>query len=253
MHDNIIIDTILSHRSIRSFLDKALSDGQIKLIVTSAQAASTSSFVQAYTIIGIKDKAKKAELARFAGNQSYVANNGHFFVFCLDIHRLELAAKMENHKFDEIQDSLESTELFMVGLIDAALAAQNAAIAAESMGLGVCYIGGLRNDLHNVSKLLKTPDYVVPLFGMCVGYPDNITGQKQRLPYAAIYHEDEYLEDEQIVSLLEQYNEDISAYYQKRTAGKRTDSWTRMMANKLTNASRLYMKDYLATKKLPLK
>ena len=58
----------------------------------------------------------------------------------------------------DITQSIESTEKFMVALIDAALAAQNAAIAAESMGLGICYIGGIRNKLDEVKDLLKTPE-----------------------------------------------------------------------------------------------
>ena len=89
---NETIKIMKHHRSIRSFMEKPLSDEQIQTIVESAQAASTSSYVQAYTIIGIKDAAKKAKLAELAGDQAYVAKNGHFFVFCLDLHRLELAA-----------------------------------------------------------------------------------------------------------------------------------------------------------------
>ena len=61
----------------------------------------------------------------------------------------------------------------MVSVIDAALAAQNMSIAAESMGLGICYIGGIRNNLNEVSELLETPEYVLPLFGLVVGQPAN--------------------------------------------------------------------------------
>ncbi|MCH5586273.1 oxygen-insensitive NADPH nitroreductase [Shimazuella sp. AN120528] len=249
---NETIKTILDHRSIRSFLEKELSEEQIRLIVESAQAASTSSFVQAYSIIGIKEPAKKTELARLAGNQAYVAKNGHFFVFCLDLNRLRLAAQLEGIEESEIFESLSSTELYTVGVVDAALAAQNASIAAESMGLGICYIGGLRNALYDVSALLKTPDHVVPLFGLCVGYVDNRTDKKQRLPMDAIYHEEEYKTDEKMSEQLHSYNRDISDYYLQRTGGKRADRWTEMMANKLTNAQRLYLKQFLHDKKLPL-
>ena len=69
----------------------------------------------------------------------------------------------------------------MVCFIDTALAAQNAAIAAESMGLGICYIGGIRNNLEEVSNLLKTPNRVIPLFGLAVGYPTKVNcDQKPR-------------------------------------------------------------------------
>ena len=85
----------------------------------------------------------------------------------------------------------------MVALIDASLAAQNAAIAAESMGMGICYIGGIRNDLEAVSELLGLPDRVIPLFGLAVGYPEGNSDVKPRLPFQAIYHEDSYQKEEE--------------------------------------------------------
>ena len=135
---NQVIETLLQHRSIRRFTDKPLDRGQFEAIVKSAQAASTSSFIQAYSIIGITNQEKKDKLAELAGNQAYVASNGHFFVFCADLHRHMVVGELES---ENVKDSIESTEKFMVALIDAALAAQNAAVAAESMGLGICYIG----------------------------------------------------------------------------------------------------------------
>lgn len=240
---NQLIETMLDHRSIRSFEDKLLTQEQIETIVACAQSAATSSYIQAYSIIGVTDVGKKAQLAELAGNQSYVANNGHLFVFCVDLHRLELAAEMENV---DLQDTLESTETFMVGLIDVALAAQNAALAAESMGLGICYIGGIRNNLVEVGKVLNIPSKVIPLFGLVVGYPKNRSDKKPRLPMANVYHENGYNNDEiEVKQQLAQYNETISAYYEKRTKGKRNDTWTSQMMDMLSKKSRLYMKDYV--------
>lgn len=248
---NDVIETILAHRSVRSFTSTPLTKEQVKLIVKSAQAAATSSFVQAYTIIGVEDPKKKQELAVLAGNQSYVAENGYFFVFCADLYRLELAAEMEGKSGTE---TLESTEKFMVALIDAALAAQNATLAAESMGLGICYIGGIRNRLPEVAKLLNLPDRVVPLFGLAVGYPTRKPGQKLRLPIENIFQVDGYEQDkEKLKNQLERYNEQISFYYSKRTAGKRKDRWTEQIAAKLTNPTRMYMKHFLEKIRLPLK
>lgn len=248
---NETITTILNHRSIRDFKDKQLSDEQIKTIVTSAQAASTSSFIQAYSIIGIKDKEKKRKLAEIAGNQEYVAQNGHLFVFCADLSRHELIGEMEGK---ELLPSIESTEKFMVALIDAALAAQNAAIAAESMGLGICYIGGIRNNLEAVKELLKTPERVIPLFGMTVGYPERINDQKPRLPLEHVYHEEEYEQNKEVYfSQLQQYDQMISTYYEHRTDGKRKDRWTEQMANMLEKQTRMYMKEFVQKNKMDLR
>ncbi|WP_409304429.1 oxygen-insensitive NADPH nitroreductase [Peribacillus sp. SCS-155] len=240
---NEVIETILNHRSIRSFKDKALSAEQVQAIVESAQAASTSSFIQAYTIIGVTDPVKKAELAQVAGNQPYVENTGHLFVFCADLHRHDIIAEMQEV---DLTEPLESTEKFMVACIDAALAAQNASIAAESMGLGICYIGGIRNSLDKVREVLNIPSRVIPLFGLTVGYPDRITDKKPRLPFNNIYHENGYQADpEEFKAQLEQYDETVSNYYLERTKGAREDTWTGQMAAMLGAKSRMYMKDFV--------
>ncbi|MDF1510236.1 oxygen-insensitive NADPH nitroreductase [Robertmurraya sp. DFI.2.37] len=248
---NKVIETILNHRSIRKFEDKPLSKEQIEAIVASAQAASTSSFIQAYSIIGVTDKEKKKKLAELAGQQSYVEKNGHFFVFCADLYRHTLIGELEGK---DVEPSLESTEKFMVALIDAALAAQNAAVAAESMGLGICYIGGIRNHLEEVVKLLKTPQRVIPLFGLAVGYPENLSAQKPRLPFKHLYHEDTYEVDTQtLIDELKEYNEIIKKYYLERTDGKRSDTWTEQMGTMLEKQSRMYMKDFVEGQKLKLR
>ncbi|RLQ97507.1 oxygen-insensitive NADPH nitroreductase [Falsibacillus albus] len=248
---NTTIETLLAHHSVRKFKDQPLTREQVETIIKSAQAASTSSYIQAYTIIGVTDPVKKEKLAELAGNQSYVVHNGHFLVFCADLHRHELLA--EKHQAD-IADSIESTEKFMVSLIDAALAAQNAAVAAESMGLGICYIGGIRNDLNGVQELLNTPSRVIPLFGMAIGYPDQDTDVKPRLPLEHIYHENTYEQDEEkYMKQMTDYDEVISKYYHKRTGGLRTDTWTGQMAKMLSAKRRMYMKDFVQGKGFDLK
>lgn len=248
---NETIETMLAHRSIRAFKDTQLTEEQISILVKAAQSASTSSYIQAYSIIGVKNREKKKQLAELAGGQSYVEKNGHFFVFCADFNRHHVTAEMHG---TDVTETVQSTEKFMVGLIDASLAAQNASVAAESMGLGICYIGGIRNDLEKVNDLLNLPQHVVPLFGLCVGYPDQEPDIKPRLPLENIYHEDEYEQNEKVFKdELTKYDEVISSYYTDRTAGQRTGGWTAMMAYKLTSPVRTYMKEFLQKKGFPLK
>lgn len=240
---NQIIETILDHRSIRSFEDKPITEEQIKTIVQSAQAASTSSYIQAYSIIGVSDPEKKAKLAELAGPQTYVEKSAHIFVFCADLHRHDIVAEMEGQ---DLSESIESTEKFMVACIDAALAAQNAAIAAESMDLGICYIGGIRNNLPLVGEILNIPHRVIPLFALIVGHPKNRSEKKPRLPLENVYHENEYQTDKDVyIGQLQEYNKVISEYYERRTKGKRKDTWTEQMAGMLSKKSRMYMKDYV--------
>lgn len=243
---NKTIETILQHRSIRSFTDQRLTEEEIRVLVESAQSASTSSYIQAYSIIGVTDQSKKRELAALAGNQPYVEKNGHLFVFCADLYRHD---KIAGNKGEDVKASLEGTETFMVSVIDAALAAQNMAIAAESMGLGICYIGGIRNDLEKVAEILKTPEYVLPLFGFVVGHPANPSSKKPRLPLEHIYHENTYNVDEgDFQKHLTAYDETISSYYENRTNGKRADKWTEQITQNLKEPKRTYMHRFVKEK-----
>lgn len=243
---NQVIETILNHRSIRKFEERALSQEQIETIVECAQAASTSSYIQAYSIIGIKKPEMKRRLAEIAGNQAYVESNGHLFIFCADLHRYEVIAELEDQ---DLTTSLQSTEKFMVGVIDATLAAQNAVLAAESMGLGACYIGGIRNDLEAVCELLQIPNRVIPLFAVVVGYPQQQPDRKPRLPLNHVYHEEIYQQNsETYKSQIQAYDKTISAYYDERTNGKRNDTWSAQMANMLKSPKRMYMKTFIEKK-----
>ena len=244
---NQVIETILSHASVRDYQNKLLSREQIETIVRCAQRASTSSYMQAYSIIGVGDPKIKRELAEIA-KQQHVESCGHLFIFCADLFRHQMIGDMEQK---DVIPSIESTEKFMVAVIDAAIAAQNAAIAAESMGLGICYIGGLRNDLDKVSKLLKLPERVIPLFGMTVGYPAKRNEKKPRLPLEHVYQENHYLEDEALyVQQLEEFNRTTHQYYKERTDGKREDRWTKQISSRLENPVRMYMKDFVENKGL---
>ncbi|MDR7072924.1 oxygen-insensitive NADPH nitroreductase [Fictibacillus barbaricus] len=244
---NEVIQTILAHKSIRKFKSEPLSEETVTTLVECAQAASTSSYQQVYTIIGVEDKEKKRKLAELAGNQSYVADNGYFFVFCLDYNRHLLASEM---KETNVSETIESTEGFIVGTVDVALAAQNLAIAAESLGLGIVYIGGIRNNLKEVSELMDCPDYVLPLFGMAVGYPDAEPGKKPRMPIEGVFHKNRYQKKEDSLNYLKQYDEESAEYYTKRTGGKRVEGWVSQMAANMAVPTRTYMKDFVHSKGL---
>ncbi|MFD1017931.1 oxygen-insensitive NADPH nitroreductase [Thalassobacillus hwangdonensis] len=239
---NQTIETILNHRSIRKFKPEKLSEEQVQTIVRSAQQASTSSYMMAYSIIGVTDEEVKDELAEIT-MQSYVKNNGHLFIFCADYHHVTSQAPQST--YDKMLANLENSEHFLVAAIDAALAAQNAAIAAESLGLGICYIGSIRNNISRVDELLHLPDHVIPLFGMVVGVPAHQPEQKPRLPLKAVYHENSYKEHQQE---LNQFNEEISHYYASRSENTRTDTWTDQMLRRFTKPMRMDVTDHVRKK-----
>ncbi|MGX4587490.1 oxygen-insensitive NADPH nitroreductase [Paenibacillus chitinolyticus] len=235
---NSVIDLLTRHRSIRKFKPDPIPGDQLQAIIASAQMASTSSSVQAYTIIVATDPALKKELARLAGNQAYVEQCGLFLVFCADLNRLRKATEQSGEVFHQ------NTESFLVASMDAALAAQNAAIAAESLGLGICYIGGIRNNPDGVSEALKLPELVYPVFGMCVGVPDQEPSLRPRLPQTAVLHENGY-QSERSDEGVRRYDETTRKYYEERTGGKQSITWSRSMADKYRQPVRAHLKPFL--------
>lgn len=241
---NSTIELIKNHRSIREFQDKLLTLDQINIIIEAAQSASTSNHVQAYSIIGVTDQKKKEEISILAGNQKHVANSGIFFVFCADLHRLTLAAKLQG-----IEPKIDYLELFLVTVIDTSLAAQNAMLAAESMGLGGVFVGGIRNNPEEIVNILGLPKLVIPLFGMSVGYPAHNPEMKPRLPVSAIYHENEYKSDH-LQGELDNFDLLMNSYYQKRSLNAKNLNWTKSMASYLAEYHRLQMHDFITSRDL---
>lgn len=167
------IELICGHRSIRHFTDEPISEAQREAIINSARATSSSSFLQCSSIIRITDKALREELVTLTGGQKHVAQAAEFWVFCADFNRhLQICPDAQ----------LGLAEQLLLGVVDTAMMAQNALIAAESLGLGGVYIGGLRNNIEAVTKLLKLPQHVLPLFGLCLGWPADNPDLKPRLP-----------------------------------------------------------------------
>ncbi|NMU82736.1 oxygen-insensitive NADPH nitroreductase, partial [Vibrio parahaemolyticus] len=131
---NSTIQTILNHRSIRKFTSQPMESEQLDAILQAGLAASSSSMLQVVSIIRVTDKEKRTLLAQYAGNQGYVESAAEFLVFCIDYQR---------HASINPDVQADLTELTLIGAVDAGIMAQNCLLAAESMGLGGVYIGGL--------------------------------------------------------------------------------------------------------------
>jgi FMN reductase (NADPH) len=243
---NDMIKLLTNHRSIRKYTGQPVTEEQIHTIVSAAQWASSSSNVQAYSVIRVTDTETRQQISQWAGNQLHIMESPVFLVWCADLYRLRTAYSIHE---DPEQAYLGTSENWIVATVDAALAAQNAAVAAESMGLGIVYIGSVRNNIEGVSGLLKLPRYVSPLFGMCIGYPDQDPGQRPRLPQAAVLHRDTYQTDG-LTDRISEYDATMKDYISKRTGGKRTATWSEDMTNKLKVPTRMQIKAYLESQGL---
>ncbi len=166
---NSTIQTILGHRSIRKFTSQPIDKEQLETILQAGLAASSSSMLQVVSIVRVTDIEKRSQLAKFAGNQAYVESAAEFLVFCIDYQR---------HASINPDVQADFTELTLIGAVDSGIMAQNCLLAAESMGLGGVYIGGLRNNAQQVDELLGLP----PSYLVCV-WATQIKTQKLNLAY----------------------------------------------------------------------
>lgn len=187
---NDTLALLMSHRSVRSFVPDPVPDGTLETLVAAAQSAATSSNLQTWSVVAVSDPEVRKQLAVVAGNQKHIEVCPIFLVFLADTSRLARLSAAEGKELV----GLPYLESFLVASIDAALAAQNAVVAAESLGLSTVYIGALRNDVTRVSQLLGLPAGAAPVFGLCVGHaaPGRGGEVKPRLPQDAVLHRGTY-------------------------------------------------------------
>lgn len=237
---NPVIDALLGHRSVRAYSADPLPEGALEAAVAAAQSASTSSNLQAWSVIAVRDPATKAALSAVAGGQKHVVEAPVLLVWLADLSRLaELGARTGG-----AVEGLDFIEMFLVGAVDAALAAQNAAVALESLGLGIVYIGGLRNNPEKVAELLGLPPRVVAVFGMCVGHPDPTRPAKvkPRLSQALVLHHDRY--DATVPeAAVATYDAAMTAF--QEAEGMRPAGWSRVAVQRVGGAAALTGRDRL--------
>ncbi|MGC9461364.1 oxygen-insensitive NADPH nitroreductase [Vibrio genomosp. F10] len=236
---NSTIETILGHRSIRKYTQQPIEQQQLEAIIQAGLAASSSSMLQVVSIVRVTDKDKRKLLAQYAGNQAYVESAAEFLVFCIDYQR---------HVEINPQVQADFTELTLIGAVDSGIMAQNCLLAAESLGLGGVYIGGLRNNVQQVDELLGLPQNSAVLFGMCLGHPDQQPELKPRLPAHVILHENQY----QPLSLddIKNYDDSMQSYYANRSTNQKQTSWSQDITGKLSGESRPHILPYLNGKGL---
>lgn len=187
---NPVLETMLAHASCRAFLPTPVTPAMLEAIVAAAASAPTSSNLQVWSLMVVEEPARKARLAALAGNQRHIEQSPTFLVWLADLSRLDTIARQNQATVEGIH----YLELFMVALIDAALAAQNAVVALESLGLGAVYIGAIRNQPEKVAAELGLPKLVFPAFGLSIGHPDprGASGVKPRLPQKVVVHREQY-------------------------------------------------------------
>ncbi len=226
------INALLGRRSIRKYTDKPVTDAHVDAILGAALRAPTSSNVQAYSVVVVRDQARKEKISVPCGNQKHIVSCPVFLAFLADLTRIEAAFQRHGHSADD-----NNLEMGLVATIDAALVGMSAYIAAESLGIQGVMIGAVRNDPEKIAEILNLPKRTYAVFGMCLGFPDEAPKQKPRMPVSGIVHRETY-DREASLAVLDPYNAELRRHYE--SIGKQTtaDSWSDEVDAKLSAKAR---------------
>jgi nitroreductase len=235
---NAVLETMLGHRSVRAYLPDALAPGVLETLVAAAQSAPTSSNLQAWSVVAVQDPERKGRLADLSNSQRFIRQAPLFLCWVADLSRLTRLGEAHQRKLEGL-DYLES---FMVALVDAALAAQNCVVAAESLGLGTVYVGALRHHPEKVAAELNLPPNAFAAFGLAVGHPDPAVpgAVKPRLPQSLVLHREQYgITDEG--TAIAGYDKALGDFSQ--AVGMGQQDWTQRMISRVGTAAALSGRD----------
>jgi nitroreductase len=237
------LEPLLAHRSVRRYLPQALPEGTLELLVAAAQSASSSSNLQLWSVIDVQDPERRRALSEVASGQAHIRECGAFLVWVADLHRpTELAnARGIAH------EGLSYLEMFLMASIDTALAAQNAVVAAEALGLGVVYIGALRNDPERVAQILGLPARSFAVFGLCVGWPhpDAEGDVKPRLPQQVVLHRDTYANVAEQRASVDAYDLSMADFYAEQRLSAPEGGWSVHSSLRVASVAALRGRDRL--------
>lgn len=182
-------DILMNRRTIRKYSSKPVDNKLLNDILGMGCRASTTGNMQLYSIIINRDDEKKRELAPLHFNQKMITEAPVVLTFCADFNRFNKWCRLRN-----AEPGYDNFLSFITATIDALLVSQTVCIAAESKGLGICYLGTTTYNAHKIIEVLKLPKGVVPITTVTLGWPSEIPEQVDRLPLEAIIHNEIYLD-----------------------------------------------------------
>ena len=184
---NPVLDALFARRSIRRYKDEKVKDDDLKMILNAAASAPTAGNLQNYSIIVIKNPAKKDKLFELSGRQRWVRAADILLVFVVDAYRHKRWCELRGADYN-----LGNYFTILWGMTDAVAAAENAVIAAQSLGLGTVYIGTIFGEMQGIIDLLKLPVGTYPVAMLCLGVPNETPEARDRIPMEALVHWDEF-------------------------------------------------------------
>ena len=235
-----VIETLNNHVSIRDYSGKPIPDEMLRVMLNAARRSPTSSNMQAYSFVVVRNPETKKQLAVLAGNQKHVETCDVFVAICADTRNLEIACQLHGKSL------ARNLENLLVSSVDASLAGMSLATAAESFGLGYVMIGGMRNHPQEVAELLGFPQGVYVVYGMCLGWriEDEIPPQKPRLPEDLVIHYERY-DASDPTEKLRAHDAELSEHYVSQGRNLHPAAWTGVVASKFSQFLRPHLRSTL--------
>ena len=182
-----MLEQLNQHRTIRKYTDQPIVPELLTQLLETACRGSNTGNMQAYSVIVTTEPELKRQLAPAHFNQPMVIQAPVILTFCADFNRFSKWCELRN-----AEPGYNNFQSFMSTTIDALIAAQTFCVAAESVGLGICYLGTTTYNAQEIIEVLKLPKLVVPVTTITVGYPAEIPEQTDRLPLGAVIHYETY-------------------------------------------------------------
>jgi nitroreductase/FMN reductase [NAD(P)H] len=209
--------SIAAHRTHRRYADRPVPPELLRLVCAAALSAPSKSDLQQCDILVVRDKAKRQAFADLLPDSPWVRKAPDFLVFLANGRRIRRVAEMRSRPFPN-----DHLDLFFNAVADAAIVLATFVAAADAAGLGCCPISAIRDHAAKVAALLELPDHVVPLAGMCVGWPAHGGRITPRLPLAATLHEDRF-DDTELARHIDAYDHrraELAPYAAQRQPGR---------------------------------
>ena len=240
---NEIIKGLYARKSMRVYTEQEISKEDREMILNAALQAPTAGCQILYTILDITDQSKKERLAELCDHQPFIAKAKMVLVFCADCRKW-----LSFYREAGLEPRRPGPGDLMLACEDAVIAAQNSVTAAESLGIGSCYIGDVIENAEEMKELLSIPEYVYPACMLVFGYPTDQQKERkkpERFALSDIVCENDYQDKS---------GQEIRAMFEGRTSGMGYDEWMEAFwkrkyesdfSNEMNRSMEEYLKEFL--------
>jgi FMN reductase [NAD(P)H] len=212
-----LYDLLMSRRSVRHYEDRAIPQEIVGELLDVSVHAPSGGNIQPLSVIAVQDPGRKEELSRVVGRQPWVKNAPLCLVFCIDFSRIKQWASMFGVDFQGDR----ALGMFLIAYADVMCSAQTVAVLAQARGLGSVYVGTVQSNTKGTGEILKTPEYVLPMMILCLGYPKSVPSEIPKLDRDFMVHRETYrtaTADEVLRGYEEKYGKihgDIERYFER--------------------------------------